>query len=148
MPTWETLEEFVRTKIQTTMQSVLEEELTAFLGRGKSERRSDVDPAPGYRNGHGKRRRLALSLRRWNLARGTEGDPLRDRRPCGHGLAAPTAPAILSLIDASASMNRFTVEPVPTPTIAPGCTYLRAAWPTSALSSSWVICDNPWLLLA
>jgi len=54
MPTWETLEEFVRTKIQATMQAVLEEELTAFLGRGKSERRSGVDPAPGYRNGRGR----------------------------------------------------------------------------------------------
>src|SRR5437870_5243455 len=61
MPTWETLEEFVRTKIQATMQSVLEEELTAFLGRGKSERRSGIDVAPGYRNGRGKPRRLALS---------------------------------------------------------------------------------------
>lgn len=61
MPTWETLEEFVRTKIQATMQAVLEEELTAFLGRGKSERRVGVDPTPGYRNGYGKPRRLALS---------------------------------------------------------------------------------------
>jgi len=61
MPTWETLEEFVRTEIQATMQAVLAEELTAFLGRGKSERRAGVDPAPGYRNGHGKPRRLALS---------------------------------------------------------------------------------------
>lgn len=61
MPTWETLEEFVRAKIQATMQAVLEDELTEFLGRGKSERRSGVDPAPGYRNGRGKPRRLALS---------------------------------------------------------------------------------------
>jgi putative transposase len=61
MPTWETLEEFVRAKIQVTMQAVLEEELTEFLGRGKSERRSGVDPVPGYRNGRGKPRRLALS---------------------------------------------------------------------------------------
>jgi transposase-like protein len=61
MPTWETLEEFVRAKIQATMQAVLEEELTEFLGRGKSERRSGVDPAPGYRNGRGKPRKLALS---------------------------------------------------------------------------------------
>jgi len=61
MPTWETLEEFVRTEIQATMQAVLAEELTAFLGRGKSERRAGVDPAPGYRNGHGKPRRLALT---------------------------------------------------------------------------------------
>jgi len=61
MPTWETLEEFVRTKIQATMQAVLEEELTSFLGREKSSRRAGVDPAPGYRNGHGKPRRLTLS---------------------------------------------------------------------------------------
>src|SRR5688572_14753085 len=61
MPTWDTLEAFVRKQIQATMQLVLEEELTAFLGRGKSERRRSVDPGPGYRNGHGKRRRLALS---------------------------------------------------------------------------------------
>jgi putative transposase len=61
MPTWETLDEFVRVKIQATMQSVLEEELTAFLGRGKSERRTSVDPAPGYRKGRGKPRRLALT---------------------------------------------------------------------------------------
>ncbi len=61
MPTWETLEDFVRAKIQATMQLVLEEELTAFLGRGRSERRAGIDPASGYRNGHGKPRRLALS---------------------------------------------------------------------------------------
>lgn len=61
MPTWETLEEFVRAKIQAAMQAVLEEELTEFLGRGKSERRSGVDPAPGYRNGRGKPRKLTLS---------------------------------------------------------------------------------------
>ncbi len=61
MPTWDTLEVFVRTQIQATMQSVLEEELSVFLGRGKSERRADIDSAAGYRNGYGKRRRLALS---------------------------------------------------------------------------------------
>jgi len=38
MPTWDTLEAFVRMQIQATMQSVLEEELSVFLGRGKSER--------------------------------------------------------------------------------------------------------------
>ena len=61
MPTWETLEEFVRTKIQETVQSVLEEEPTAFLGRGRSERRAGVDVARGYRNSYGKVRKLALS---------------------------------------------------------------------------------------
>jgi putative transposase len=60
MPTWETLEEFLRSHIQSTMQRVLEEELTAVLGREKSERRAGIDPAPGYRNGHGKPRKLTL----------------------------------------------------------------------------------------
>jgi putative transposase len=60
MPTWETLEPFVRTRIQETLQVVLDEELTAFLGRARSERRAAVD-ASGYRNGYGKPRRLGLS---------------------------------------------------------------------------------------
>ena len=37
--TWETLEEFVREKVQGFVQGVLEEEVTELLGRGKSERR-------------------------------------------------------------------------------------------------------------
>jgi transposase-like protein len=61
MPTWETLEAFVRSKIQATLQEVLEEELTVFLGRGRSARRPAVDGASGYRNGYGKPRRLGLS---------------------------------------------------------------------------------------
>src|SRR2546426_10595492 len=61
MPTWETLEDFLRSQIQTTMQAVREEEMTPLLGRGKSERRAGGDAAPGYRNGLGKPRRLALS---------------------------------------------------------------------------------------
>src|SRR2546426_493668 len=47
MPTWETLEDFLRSQIQTTMQAVLEEEMTALLGRGKSERRAGVGASPG-----------------------------------------------------------------------------------------------------
>jgi transposase-like protein len=39
----------------------LEEELTGFLGRAKSERRAGVDPTPGYRNGYGKPRKLTLA---------------------------------------------------------------------------------------
>jgi len=61
MPTWETLEPFVRTQIQATLQAVLDEELTAFLGRERSERRTAVDAVAGYRNGHGRPRRLGLS---------------------------------------------------------------------------------------
>lgn len=57
---WETLEEWARLKIQEFLQELLEEELTSFLGRRKSERREAVDSRPGYRSGHGKPRRLAL----------------------------------------------------------------------------------------
>lgn len=39
----------------------LEEELTTVLGRGRSERRAGVDPAPGYRKGYGKPRQLTLA---------------------------------------------------------------------------------------
>jgi transposase-like protein len=39
----------------------MEEEVTSFLGRRKSERRGVVDGVPGYRNGFGKPRRLTLS---------------------------------------------------------------------------------------
>src|SRR5947207_12951683 len=34
--------------------------MTELLGRGKSERRVTVDAEAGYRNGHGKPRRLAM----------------------------------------------------------------------------------------
>src|SRR6266571_7597624 len=61
MPTWETLETFMRTKIQTTLQELLEEEVAAFLGRGPSVRRAAVDGSPGYRNGQGEARRVARS---------------------------------------------------------------------------------------
>jgi transposase-like protein len=60
-PSWETLEVWVRERIQAFIQAVLEEEVTAFLGRRKSERRAAVDARPGYRNGYGKPRRLSLS---------------------------------------------------------------------------------------
>lgn len=60
MPTWESLDEFVRTRVQSMLQSVLEEELTTLLGREKSQRRPGVDRPSGYRNGHGKPRSLAL----------------------------------------------------------------------------------------
>ena len=60
-PTWETLEGLVREKAQELIQHILEEEVTELLGRTKSERKEAVDPAPGYRNGYGKPRRLAMS---------------------------------------------------------------------------------------
>lgn len=61
MPSWETLESFARQGVQQLLQRVLEEEVEQLLGRRRSERRSSVDPQPGYRNGYGKRRKLAMS---------------------------------------------------------------------------------------
>lgn len=59
--TWDTLEEWLRGRIQQAVQELLEEEVTEFLGRLKSERRKAVDGAPGYRNGYGKPRHLTTS---------------------------------------------------------------------------------------
>jgi len=59
-PQWATLEEFARSKIQSRLQEVLEEEVTELLGRGKSARRAAVNAPAGYRNGHGKTRRLSM----------------------------------------------------------------------------------------
>ena len=60
-PWWEGLETWLRGKVQGLIQSVLEEEVTELLGRKKSERRDPVDCESGYRNGHGKPRKLTLS---------------------------------------------------------------------------------------
>jgi putative transposase len=57
--TYEALEEMVRGKVQEYIQTILEDEVEAFLGRGKSERLKTVDDA-GYRNGHGKPRKFAV----------------------------------------------------------------------------------------
>ena len=54
-------EGMVREKAQEFIQQIMEEEVTELLGREKSERRSTVDSAEGYRNGYGKPRRLAMS---------------------------------------------------------------------------------------
>ncbi len=47
-PTWECLEALVREKAQEMVQWILEEEVTELLGRENSERKTVVDPAPGY----------------------------------------------------------------------------------------------------
>jgi transposase-like protein len=57
---WDNLEEWVRRKAQEFIQSLLEEEVTELLGRRRSERRKTVDGSAGYRNGHGKERKLTL----------------------------------------------------------------------------------------
>ncbi len=59
---WDTLEHFARHQIQSWIQQLLEEEVTSLLGgRDRYERRQDVDPEPGYRNGYGKPRRVSMS---------------------------------------------------------------------------------------
>lgn len=59
---WERLEDFAREHVQRFIQALLEEEVTELLSRAKSVRRAAVDAPPGYRNGHGKPRRLALTM--------------------------------------------------------------------------------------
>ncbi len=58
---WQRLEDFARAEVQKFIQRILEEEITERLGRGHSERRSGVD-SEGYRNGHGKPRKLSTSF--------------------------------------------------------------------------------------
>ena len=48
-PEWEQLEDWVRSQVQRLIQELLEEEVTAFLGRAKSALRSDSDSDTGYR---------------------------------------------------------------------------------------------------
>ena len=60
-PVFEVLERLVREQAQEFIQQILEEEVTELLGRGKSERREAVDAPAGYRNGHGKPRKLTMS---------------------------------------------------------------------------------------
>jgi putative transposase len=60
MVVWDNLEEWVRKEVQEFIQSLLEEEVADLLARKKSERRKAVDSSSGYRNGHGKERKLTL----------------------------------------------------------------------------------------
>ena len=59
---YEALEEFAREKIREHLQYLLQEEVTEWLGREKSERKGNALEQPGYRNGYGKRRRFTLSM--------------------------------------------------------------------------------------
>jgi transposase-like protein len=59
---YQQLEEFARRKIQEHLQDLLEQEVTEWLGREKSERKANVMEQPGYRNGYGKRRRFTMSV--------------------------------------------------------------------------------------
>src|SRR6266508_4878054 len=59
---WERLEGFVREQIQQFIQALLEEEVTALVGRPKSARRAAVDAPAELRNEYGKPRRLSLTI--------------------------------------------------------------------------------------
>ena len=85
-PEWETLESWVRIRVQGWVQDLLEEELTELLGRRKHERRRPVDAHAGYRNGHGKPRKLTLS-----------GGTVTVRRPRARGLESRFVSRILPL---------------------------------------------------
>ena len=56
---WETLEEFIRLHIESTVQALLEQEATEHLGRARYERLGTT--RAGYRNGHGKPRKVSLA---------------------------------------------------------------------------------------
>lgn len=83
---WDQLEAFVRSHIQRWFQSLLEEEVTTWLGRPKSARRAAIDAPEGYRNGYGKPRKLTLTC-------GT----ITVRRPRVRGLAERFVSRILPL---------------------------------------------------
>lgn len=56
---WNVLEEFIRLQVEATVQNILDQEAEEHLGRGRYERRDGSQR--GYRNGHGKPRKLSLS---------------------------------------------------------------------------------------
>jgi len=59
---YETMEAHARSCIQRWLQELLETEVTEFLGRGKSQRRAELEETRlGYRNGYGKPRKVALT---------------------------------------------------------------------------------------
>jgi len=58
--TYEELETMIRQKAKEYIQEILEDEVERFLGRKKSERIAAVDGNAGYRNGHGKPKKMSL----------------------------------------------------------------------------------------
>ena len=59
---YEALEGFAREKIREHLQELLEQEVSEWLGREKSERKVNRLEQPGYRNGYGRTRRFTMSL--------------------------------------------------------------------------------------
>lgn len=58
---WSNLESRAREGIQRWLQDLLGEEVAEFLARPRYARKAVAAPEPGYRNGHGKPRRLSLT---------------------------------------------------------------------------------------
>jgi len=87
---WDNLDEFVRQQIQSVLQALLDEEVNAFLGRLKSQRRA-ADAATGsapaaYRNGYGQPRQVS-----------TPSGTVPVRRPRIRGLAQRFESRVLPL---------------------------------------------------
>jgi transposase-like protein len=59
---YEGVEAFALEKIRGHLQDLLEQELSEWLGREKSERKVNPGEQPGYRNGYGRPRRFTMSL--------------------------------------------------------------------------------------
>ena len=68
MLSFEHLEALSRARVQQFIQAVLDEELTAMLGRDRSQRRPAVDAPRAYRNGHGKPRHDMAAMTKGCLA--------------------------------------------------------------------------------
>jgi transposase-like protein len=86
MLSYEHLEALSRVRVQQFIQAVLDEELTALLGRQRSQRRRAVDAPKVYRNGHGRPRKLAMT-----------GGTITLRRPRVRGLEQRFASRVLPL---------------------------------------------------
>ena len=83
---WQELEAMARERIQEFVGELLKEEVTALVGRQKSERREAVDAPAVYRNGYGKPRKLAMM-----------GGTIEVRRPRVRGLEERFESQILPL---------------------------------------------------
>jgi transposase-like protein len=59
---YEELEQWACGKMREHLQDLLEQEVIEWLGRKKSERKTNASEQPGYRNGYGKPRRFTTRL--------------------------------------------------------------------------------------
>jgi len=57
---YDELEQFARAKIRAHLQDLLEQEVTEWLGRERSERKMQPLEQQGYRNGYGRPRRFTM----------------------------------------------------------------------------------------